>query len=324
MTRFADADLQERSSVPAREEFLRDVLEGLRRSQKTLPCKYFYDERGSRLFDRITQCADYYPTRTELAILRDNMEEIAGSIGPRAMLIEPGAGNALKIRTLLDGLRDPVAYIPSDISGEHLVEHADAIAAEYESIEVLPAAVDFTREFEAPEPEGEYGRRVVFFPGSTIGNFDRTTAARILAQFGRVAGSGGGVLLGVDLVKDREVLRRAYNDSEGVTAAFNMNILRRINDELGGDFDLAAFRHESVWTEEELRIEMRLFSARRQSVRVGSEVFAFEEGESIWTEPSHKHTLESFETVATGAGLRVEKVWTDPKQWFSVQWCRVA
>ncbi len=299
--------------------FLRDVLAGLSSSPRTLPCKYFYDERGSALFDEICTLEEYYPTRTEAAILRDNAQAIADAAGPGAVLIEYGSGSSVKTRLLLDALDAPAAYVPVDISREHLLRCAAALAREYPALPVLPAAADFTRPFRLPAlPEG---RRVVYFSGSTIGNFAPAEACRIM---GHIADIADALLIGVDLRKGRDVLEPAYNDARGVTAAFNLNLLARINRELGGDFDLSAWRHRALFNERYGRIEMRLVSVRDQSVRVGGRRFDFGAGEEICTEHSHKYTLPGFASLCRRAGLEVGRVWTDRAGLFSVQFALAA
>ena len=299
--------------------FLSDVLSGLSVRPRSLPCKYFYDLEGSRLFDRICELDAYYPTRTEAAILRDRGAEMAGVLGERVVLVEPGAGSGTKTRILLDHLRDTVAYVPVDISGEHLAEAASALARDYPALPVLPVVADFTRPFELPAPPRPAARTVVFFPGSTIGNFEAEPARAFLAHLGEIAGPDGRVLVGADLHKDAATLERAYDDELGVTAAFNKNLLARINRELGGTFDLDAFAHRARYEVGPMRVRIELVSLRAQTVAVAGRSFDFAEGEPIHTEFAHKYTLESFAELARGGGLRVERVWTDGADRFSVQ-----
>ncbi len=308
---------------PPASDFRQEVLDGLRRHPRRLSSMYFYDAEGSRLFDRICGLDEYYPTRTERAILCEYGDEIAAAVGERALLIEFGSGSSEKTRLLLDRLLDPVGYVPVDISREHLLEAAKAVARRYPRLEVLPVCADFTRPFPTPRTKREPQRRVVFFPGSTLGNFDPENAQTLLEVARDDAGPGGGVLLGLDLVKDEEILRRAYDDDAGVTAAFNLNLLRRINRELGADFDLEAFAHEVRYDRRRQRIEMHLRSLRRQTVRIGEERFEFEEGETIHTENSHKYELTTFESLAAKAGLRLDRSWTDRRGWFAVVRLRV-
>ncbi|MEK9833772.1 MAG: L-histidine N(alpha)-methyltransferase, partial [Rhodospirillaceae bacterium] len=241
----------------AADSFLDDVLEGLAQSQKKLSSKYFYDERGSKLFDDICELTEYYPTRTETALLQTHAAEFATLIGANASVVEFGSGSSTKIRILLDALETPAAYIPVDISREHLLESAKALAGAYPDLPVVPIAADYTQPFDLPEISGE-AARIGFFPGSTIGNFTRDAAAEFLRAAATDLGADNGLLIGVDLRKDVDVLHAAYNDAAGVTAEFNLNVLRRVNRELGGDFDLDAFTHDARWVAEKGRIEMHL------------------------------------------------------------------
>jgi dimethylhistidine N-methyltransferase len=316
-----------------RETFRRDVLDGLGRTPKSIPCKYFYDERGSALFEQITETEEYYPTRTELAIMEAHVDAMAEAIGPRAVLIEYGSGSSRKTRVLLDRLAaeaDPAealaAYVPIDISREHLLTTAEDIQAAYPDLPVLPVAADYTTDFALPDlPSHE--KRVVYFPGSTIGNFDRAQAADFLDHAAEVAGGpagSGGLLIGVDLKKDRATLEAAYDDAEGVTAAFNLNLLHRINRELGGTFDPDAFRHLAVWNEEASRIEAYLVSTRDQTASVDGETFRFAEGEAVHTENSHKYTVNGFAQSAAESGFTLRRYWIDDAGLFSVQYFEVA
>jgi dimethylhistidine N-methyltransferase len=300
------------------EAFLADVTEGLRSSPKTLPCKYFYDERGSELFDDICELEAYYPTRTELKIMRDTAPEIANALGSAVRLVEYGSGSSIKTRILLDHLLDPAAYVPVDISAEHLTRSAAELSRLYPGLKVLPVCADFTRDFPLPEVPGAK-RTVVYFPGSTIGNFAPEDATAFLRGIATLCGTGGGLLIGVDLVKDRRVLERAYNDEEGVTAAFNLNLLRRVNRELGANFELDDFLHVARWNPNEKRIEMHLTSERDQQVQLGEHQISFAKGETIHTESSYKYQLESFARLAAEAGFERAGVWTDERDWFSVQ-----
>lgn len=320
MAESGAADPPVRDERPHRDVFLADVLAGLAATPKTLPCKYLYDARGSELFDRICELEEYYPTRTELAILRAHAAAIARRLGPRALLVEYGTGSARKTRILLDALEDPVAYVPVDISGEHLARSAAALDRRHPELEVLPVAADFTAAFTLPQPRREPGRRVAFFPGSTIGNFAGADARAMLSSIARTCGPGGGLLIGADLDKDPAVLERAYDDAAGVTAAFNRNLLARIDRELDADFDLDRFRHEARYDRERLRIEMRLVSTVDHTVRIDGHAIRFAAGEPIITEHSHKYTLGGFAALARSAGWEVVEVWTDEREWFSVQY----
>ncbi|MBZ0270470.1 L-histidine N(alpha)-methyltransferase [bacterium] len=305
--------------APDEATFFAEVMDGLTARPKTLPCKYFYDARGSQLFERICALAEYYPTRTELDIMMKHAPEMAQFIGARAVLIEYGSGTSTKTRVLLDYLEKPAAYVPIDISRDHLLRAAADVNLAYPDLAVLPVCADYTGDFELPDlPQGA-GARVVYFPGSTIGNFD---PADIPAFFGHVAdvvGAGGGFLIGVDLVKPRETLELAYNDAAGVTAAFNKNILARINRELDGRFDLDAFEHRAHFNAERSRIEMHLVSRRDQAVRIGGTFVAFRRGESIHTESSYKYSLDSFASLAEDHGFRTRRVFLDDARLFSVR-----
>ncbi len=304
---------------PPASNFARDVLTGLSASPKWMSPMYFYDAEGSRLFDLITELPEYYPTRAELEIMDAFMPEIAARLGPRACVIEFGSGSGLKTRQLLRGLDRPVAYVPVEISRDHLMASANELAAEFPAIEVLPVCADFTAPFELPEPSAHQARNVVFFPGSTIGNFAMAEAEQLLKVMHTEAGSGGALLIGVDLRKDRSTVEAAYNDAAGVTARFNLNLLKRINRELNADFDVERFSHRADWNPEAGRIEMRLISDRSQRISVNGAVVEFAAGEALLTEYSHKYGLPEFAELAARAGWRVEQVWTDAESLFSVQ-----
>ncbi len=304
---------------PGAEVFLRDVWAGLGARPRSLPCKYFYDLAGSRLFDRICELDAYYPTRTEAAILRAHGAEIADTLGPGVRLVEPGAGSGTKTRILLDHLHDVVAYVPVDISGEHLAQAAAELARDYPTLAVRPVVADFTGSFELPATPRPAARTVVFFPGSTIGNFEPGPARAFLAHLRELAGRDGRVLVGADLHKDAAILERAYDDEHGVTAAFNKNLLARINRELGGTFDLDAFDHRARYEAGPMRVRIELVARRAHAVDVAGRRFEFAAGEPIHTEFAHKYTLDSFAQLARGAGLAVERVWTDDAGLFSVQ-----
>jgi dimethylhistidine N-methyltransferase len=303
---------------PAARQFRADVLRGLRAPKKELPCKYFYDEAGSALFEQITELEEYYPTRTELGIMERHAAEMAGLLGRHCLLIEYGSGSSLKTRLLLDLLRDLAAYVPIDVSGEHLRRAALALGEEYPDIEVLPLCADFTRPLALPVCRMPTLRRVVYFPGSTLGNFAPEAALALLRQTAVLCGGEGGLLLGIDLQKDPRVIEAAYNDRRGVTASFNRNILVRINRELGADFDIEQFAHRAFFNAAQKRIEMHLVSRRDQVVRVGGVPFVFATGESIHTENSCKYSLPALADLAGAGGFAVERVWTDERQYFSV------
>ena len=297
---------------------LREILSGLGQPQKSISSKFFYDEVGSRLFDQICGLPEYYLTRTELAIMRDHVAEMAASIGPQASLIEFGSGSSLKIRILLENLDRLAAYVPVDISRDYLVMAAEEIAQDFPDIEVLPVAADFTYPFDLPDPEVMPVRNVVYFPGSTIGNFSHTAALGLLQVMHHEAGENGALLIGIDLQKDKDVVESAYNDSAGVTAEFNVNVLRRLNREFGANFDLDKFSHRAIYSEEFGRIEMYLVSSCDQVFTIADREFSIAAGESILTEHSHKYTLEGFVAMAARAGFRHENTWSDSAELFAV------
>ncbi len=307
--------------------FADDVLSGLARRPRTLPAKYFYDEAGSRLFDQITRLDAYYPTRTERAILTHHADEIVDAIGQDAALVEYGSGSSDKTRVLLDALharRTLAAYVPIDISEAFLHETAGRLRPLYPGLPILPLAADYTQPYTLPGLPDDTSRVVVFFPGSTIGNFERDEAERFLEHVAQVAGPGGALLIGADQWKDADVLRRAYDDPDGVTAAFNLNLLRRINRQLGGDADLDAWAHHVVVNDAERRVEMHLRSGRDQTLHVCGQAFAFREGGTIHTENSHKYDADSLAALASGAGLSRRARWTDDRGWFAVELYEVA
>lgn len=313
-------------SAPETAQFLADVLRGLRRRFKTLPCKYFYDEAGSRLFDRICELDEYYVTRTELAIMRRYAAAMAAAVGPNAILIEYGSGSSTKTRLLLDALTrgahaTPLAaYVPVDIARGHLLAAARSIADAYPDLDVLPVCADFTAPFDLPSVAKPVARRVIYFPGSTIGNFGPRAAAKLLGGMAAECGPDGGILIGVDLQKDPHLLHAAYDDAVGVTRDFNLNLLARINRELDGDFRLDRFRHHAFYEPRHGRVEMHLISLADQAVCVGPARFRFRDGESIRTECSYKYTLGGFRELAASVGLEVGRVWTDERRLFSVQY----
>ena len=300
---------------------LAEILSGLRKPQKTVSPKFFYDERGSQLFEQITELPEYYPTQTELGIMRDHVGDMADLIGRQASLIEFGSGSSLKTRLLLAHMHEPAAYVPVDISRELLVASAESLNEEFPDLEVLPVVADFTHPFDLPDPRVMPLRNIVYFPGSTIGNFEPAAALSLLEVMHEEAAEDGALLIGVDLRKDKAVLEAAYNDASGVTAAFNLNLLTRLNRELGADFDLDAFEHFAFYNVELGRIEMHLRSTREQIVTIGEHQFGFRRGETIHTENSHKFTLAGFRELAAQAGFDVARVWTDERHYFSIQYC---
>jgi L-histidine Nalpha-methyltransferase len=288
-----------------------------RQINATFHAKYFYDETGSLLFERICETPEYYPTRTEIGLLRDSAAEMASLIGPAAHLVELGSGPSTKVRILLDAAPGLASYIPVDISGAYLMQSAAQVAADYPSLTVKPVTADFTRGFSLPRLAGR-GRVVGFFPGSTIGNFAPAEARALLRRFGAALGAGSGLLIGVDLKKDVGVLEAAYNDRAGVTAAFNLNLLSRIRKELDSDIDVGTFAHRAVYNAGAGRIEMYLDSRIRQSVRVGSHLFPFDKGEPIATEHSYKFEIPEFKALAAAAGYTPRALWHDQNRYFSV------
>ncbi len=294
------------------------VLAGLQGEPKSLPCKFLYDERGSNLFERICELDEYYLTRTELGIMRAHVGEMAAALGPRVLVVEYGSGSGRKTRLLLDRLRDPVAYVPIDIARDALESSARAMQGHHPGLEVLPVCADYTREFELPRPARPPARTLVYFPGSTIGNFDPREASAFLSRLRRVVGSRGAILIGIDLAKQDDALERAYDDSQGVTAAFNLNLLRRINRELGAAIPLDAFRHRALLRERPQRVEMHLVCERDLLVRIDGRTIAFRAGETIHTENSFKYAPGEFGELVERAGLHVEREWSDERSWFSV------
>ncbi len=317
---FSGVRLAEDGAViynPGTDEFRRDVVAGLSKSPKTLSSKYFYDERGSALFEEICQLTEYYPTRTEMALLGSAAAQIASHISPNAALIEFGSGASLKTRLLLDAAPQIGAYVPVDISPEALAAAAEAIRDLYPAVEVEPLVGDFTQPMDAPAA-ARNRPRTGFFPGSTIGNFEQDEAVAFLRAAKQLLGTGAQFIVGADLVKDPDVLVRAYDDAKGVTAAFNLNLLARINRELDGDIDLDRFSHRAVWNARASRIEMHLVSLVDQVFSIGADRFAMRAGETIHTENSHKYTIESFTTLAARAGWRVGAQWISPAPEFGV------
>ncbi len=304
---------------PTVTEFRAAVLQGLAGTPKTLPCRFFYDAEGSRLFDRICELPEYYPTRTECTLLAARASEIAALVGPHVGLIEFGSGAGVKIRLLLAALRYPAAYVPVDISRGHLLAAAASLAADYPDLRIAPVCADYTHRFALPHLPGSRPRRLAgFFPGSTIGNFSPPEAADFLRRTGRLLGRGSMMIVGVDLLKDRAILEAAYDDAAGVTAAFNLNLLARINRELDGNFDLGTFAHQARWNAVESRVEMHLVSRVAQSVRIGGDRVDFAADESIHTENSCKYTLDGFADLARSAGYDPIAAWMDPAGLFSI------
>jgi dimethylhistidine N-methyltransferase len=307
----------------AERAFFDDVLAGLQAEPKRVPPKYFYDEVGSQLFQRITALPEYYLTRTETGILERHAGEIAKLIPPGAAMVEFGAGSSAKTRILLRAAPHVSSYVPVDISGAYLAAQTAQLRQEMPNLQVLPVDADFTKPFALPEALGN-GPRIGFFPGSTIGNFEPHEANALLRNAATLLGPGALFIVGADLVKDAEVLAAAYNDEAGVTAAFNMNLLTRINRELGGGFDLASFRHRACYNADQRRIEMHLVSLTRQKVRACGKSFDFRRGETIHTENSYKYTVDSFRSRALGAGWMHAAMFIDEKKYFSVHALRAS
>ncbi len=308
-----------RAAVTGLERFRADVLGGLRQPKKALPCKYLYDERGSAIFDEICELDEYYLTRTEVAILRSHVADMAEAIGPDCEIIELGSGSALKTRLLLEHLIEPRAYYPVDISAEPLARSAAELSRLFPDLQIIPVCDDFTAEFDLPDTGVGPSRRVAYFPGSTIGNFRPAAAERLLRSIARLVGAGGGLLIGFDMDKDESIIWPAYNDRRGITAAFNLNLLARINRELGADFDLDAFRHRAEYLRAEERVELSLVSLEAQHVQVAGHRFRFAPGEPIHTEDSYKYAPEHFAAITARAGFALERQWLDEDRYFCVQ-----
>ena len=303
-------------------DFRSDVLTGLSQSPKTLPCKYLYDEHGAYLFETICDLDEYYPTRTELGILRQNLDEIAALLGLGVNLVDLGSGSGIKTRLLLEHLDRPASYLPVDVARTQLLECSARLARNYPSLVVEPICADYTRAFVLPPPPPDSGQTIFFFPGSTLGNFEPGEAELFLRRIARLCGSRGGMLVGIDLKKSPQILNRAYNDSQKVTARFNLNLLARVNRELQAGFELAQFQHHAFYNAMAGRIEMHLVSRRQQRVPVDGRSFVFAKGESIVTEHSYKYTVGEFGQLAGRAGFEVTHYWTDERRWFSVQYLR--
>lgn len=307
---------------PPRADFRAEVLQGLARSPKSIPPKFFYDENGSRLFEEITRLPEYYPTRTEIEILEDASREIAGHFGDDAALIEFGSGSSRKVRILLEEEDTAAVYMPIDISGDFLLASAEELAEAYPRTQIIAVCADYTQMPELPDT-GTSGRKIVFFPGSTIGNLEPDDARQFLRSTRLLLEPGDAMVVGVDQIKDERVLNAAYNDARGVTAEFNLNLLARINRELGGNFDLEKFEHHAFFNAQESRIEMHLVSRADQDVVISGQSFRFSNGESIHTENSYKYGSGRFRELAEEAGYTVKRRWTDDENWFAVHWLEV-
>jgi dimethylhistidine N-methyltransferase len=299
------------------DEFAAEVLQGLYRPGKTLPCRFFYDQRGSELFEKITRLAEYYPTRTETAILKANAKEMAASVPDGGVLVEFGSGSSLKTELLLERLPRLAAYVPIDVSQSALADARRRLAARFPALDVRPLIANFAYPIALPA-DLTWRHKTGFFPGSTIGNLMPVEASRLLRVFREVLSSGGRLIVGIDLKKDAGKLVRAYDDSAGVTAAFNLNLLVRINRELGANFELRAFKHKAIYNTRDGRIEMHLVSLQDQSVKIRGRRIHFRAGESIHTENSYKYSIPQFQDLARSANWQPTRVWTDPRGLFSV------
>lgn len=299
-----------------------EIIEGLSAGQKMLPSKLFYDEYGSKLFDQICELKEYYLTRTEQQIMIDNISEIVKAIPKNSLLIEFGSGSSTKTRLLLERIKHLSGYVPIDISEEHLHKSAEKLKREYPGLDIYPLAADYTKHLKLPKISRDVEHRITYFPGSTIGNFTHTQAKEFLKVIAEECGIGGGLIIGFDLVKDRNVLLAAYNDKEGITAKFNLNILRRLNNEFGADFNMESFKHSAIFNEDKSRIEMHLISLEDQIVHLNDLKFHFNQGETILTEYSHKYTIESFKELAQDY-FTFEKYWTDENNYFCIAYLEV-
>jgi dimethylhistidine N-methyltransferase len=319
----ASAPFEYHDLKPAAASFLEDVTAGFSARQKALPPKYFYDARGSALFEAICNLPEYYPTRTELAMLERRAREIAAIVGPSAAVVEYGSGSGRKTAVLLRALA-PAAYVAIDISGEQLRASVASLATAFPDVRMIALCADYTQPLPAARLESiEAPRRMIYFPGSTIGNFTVPEALAFLRNARSVAGPRGAMLVGVDLKKDASTLHAAYNDAAGVTASFNLNVLERINRELAGDIDVAAFTHRAHYDETLGRIEMHLVSSREQTVTVGAHAFHFRRGESIHTESSYKYSVAQFQSLAREAGFTAAHSWVDDDHLFSMHYLEV-
>ncbi len=320
-TRSTQTDLQLIDFHPPTDDLADEVLKGLlRNGQKTLPCKLFYDAVGSELFEDICEQPEYYPTRTEMRILQSKGGEIADAVGTEALVVEPGSGAGLKTRLLLDLLNEVAGYVSLDIDRTMLMRAGRDLAATYPNMTIVPVCADYNRPFELPDNLPPHRRRMLFFPGSTIGNLHPQAAVDFLKRAREWVERGGCMLIGVDTRKSRQRLEAAYNDAAGVTAAFNLNALVHLNRVLKSDFDPAAWRHESVFNARQSRIEMHLISERNQTVHLLGHTIVFMQGESIRTECSYKYDVDDFQQLARQAGLQPRRCWTDDESLFSVHY----
>jgi dimethylhistidine N-methyltransferase len=318
MTGDTQTAIQPSSEVPAMADFSTDVIAGLASNPPTLPCKYFYDERGARLFQKICELPEYYITRTEIDILDQSRDEIASELGPNIELIGLGTGAGTKTRILIEALEKPAVYVPVDISEKQLRESTAVFRKTFPDLEILPVCADYLQPVVLPSPRRKPARNIVYFPGSTVGNFEPGDAVQFLRRITNVCRGGGGLLIGVDLKKDRQVLEAAYNDRAGVTAQFNLNLLERVNRELGANFDLDQWRHRAIYNSNAGRIEMHLISEIDQFVHLDEHKLHFRRGNTIITEFSYKYAPDEFTALAGEAGFEFVRMWTDDARLFGV------
>lgn len=311
-------EVEEAEADEQRATFYKDVVDGLSQEQKTLPCRWLYDQRGSELFEAITDLPEYYPTRTEVGIFNQHLPAMATAIGTHAHVVEFGAGAGSKTRLLLDALGAPKSYVAIDISADFLNSSMAALAADYPALEVIPVVGNFMDADDMAATKLPEGNRLAFFPGSTIGNLLDGEIITFLTSVRAALGAGGKFLIGFDLVKSEDILVPAYDDAAGVTAAFNLNLLARINRELDGSFDLEGFSHEARWNDQDGRVEMHLVSNRDQTVGINGDQFTFKAGETIHTENSRKFKMDSFKLLAAEAGWTFKEAWTDDRDYFAV------
>ena len=323
VTRHKEALANDHLLDKKQQVFLQEVTQGLQHKQKTLPCKYFYDEKGSALFEEICQLDEYYITRTELKLLDQIKQELAHKIGQDALIIEPGAGAGLKIQTLLGALKNPKCYVPMDISKDFLFYSASIIQDKFPRIEVLPIQGDFTQPINWLNQQMQ-PNRVVFFPGSTLGNFEQALAIQFLNNMRQLVGKKGAIILGIDQLKPEQTLLQAYDDKQGVTARFNKNLLKRINQELHGNFKLEQFNHQARFNKQLSRIEMHLVSQKNQQVTIADKHFNFAKNESIHTENSHKYSDQMLQEIVTKAQLKIVKSWQDPQNLIAIYYLEPA
>lgn len=310
-----------KTEVFAEQDIYSEVKQGLTSEPKYLPSKLFYDERGSALFDKICELNEYYLTRTEIQIMQENIEEISSLLGEGTLLVELGSGSSKKIRLLLENIPGLAAYIPIDISTEHLISSSEILRKDYPGLDIFPLAADYTRDLELPEINKSYNHIAVYYPGSTIGNFKPDEAKKFIKRIAKICGKNGGLIIGVDLNKDKKIIEKAYNDSKGITAEFNKNILHHINNELNTNFNLNKFEHYAFFNEEKSRIEMHLISEEKQKVNLNGTTLNFNKNERIITEYSYKYTLDNFADLVSDS-FEVKKIWTDADNLFSIQYLR--